>query len=155
MPRSLILAGAYAGWAGSLPADEVQRRVQRISEELSHAPDEWLTKYLPSMLTESAPKEMAEQTLALMSEIHPAASLTIIRAMAEADLRNVLPRIGVPTLVLHGDLDARSPLSVGRELHERIVGSRLVVLPGVGHVSNIQAADTFNREVRSFLRAIA
>lgn len=153
-PGSLILAGAYAGWAGSLPANEVERRLQRISEELSRRPEEWLPKYLPGMLTESAPKEMVEQTLALMSDIRPEASLTMLRAMAEADLRDILPTIDVPTLVLHGDLDARSPLAVGRELHERIPGSQLVVLPGVGHLSNVEAAEAFNREVRTFVRAV-
>ncbi len=71
LTRSLILAGAYAGWAGSLPADEVQRRVQRITEEVTRRPEEWLPTYLPGLLTESAPREMAEQTLALMSDIHP------------------------------------------------------------------------------------
>lgn len=155
LPGSLILAGAYAGWAGSLPADEVQRRLQRIGEEITHRPVDWLAKYLAGMLTESAPKEMVEHTLALMSDIHPEASLTMLRAMAEADLRDILPNIDVPTLVLHGDLDARAPLSVGRELHERIRGSELVVLPAVGHLSNVEAAEAFNREVRSFVRAVS
>ena len=114
-----------------------------------------MPKYLAGMLTESAPKEMAEHTLSLMSDIRPEASLTMLRAMAEADLRDILPTIDVPTLVLHGDLDARAPLSVGRELHERIRGSKLVVLPGVGHLSNVEAAEAFNREVRSFVRAVS
>lgn len=153
LPRSLILAGAYAGWAGSLPTDEVQRRVQRINKEVTQPPDEWLPKYLPGMLTESAPREMAEQTLALMSDIHPGASLTMLRAMANADLRSILPGIDVPTLVLHGELDARSPLAVGKELHTNIPASQLVVLPGVGHLSNIEAAHAFNFEVRTFLRS--
>ena len=63
----------------------------------------------------------------------------------------VLMLHGEPTLVLHGDLDARAPISVGRELHERIPDSRLVVLPGIGHLSNVEAPDTFNRSVREFL----
>ncbi|RDV08588.1 alpha/beta fold hydrolase [Arthrobacter sp. RT-1] len=154
VPRSLILAGAYAGWAGSLPADEVQRRVQMISEDVTQPPADWLPKYLPGMLTGSAPREMAEQTLALMSDIHPRASLTMLRAMADADLRGILPDIDIPTLVLHGDLDARSPLAVGKELHTKIPASQLVVLPGVGHLSNIEAADAFNAEVRTFLRSL-
>ena len=39
VPRSLTLAGAYADWAGSLPAGEVRRRVRRISEEVTPPPD--------------------------------------------------------------------------------------------------------------------
>src|SRR5574342_1376998 len=86
-----------------------------------------------------------------MSDIRPQACVTGLRAMAEADLRDILPRIDVPTMVLHGDLDARSPVEVGRDLHRSIPGSRLVVLPGVGHLSNLEAADVLNREVRKFL----
>lgn len=154
VPKSLILVGAYAGWAGSLPDDEVQRRVQRISADVGRPPDAWLPTYLPGMLTESAPPGMAEQTLAQMSNIRPRANLTMAHAMANADLRGVLPRIAVPTLVLHGELDARSPLAVGRDLHAKIRGSRFVVLPGVGHLSNVESAAEFNREVRTFLRSL-
>jgi pimeloyl-ACP methyl ester carboxylesterase len=154
VPRSLILAGAYAGWAGSLPAEEVQRRLARISEEITQRPEEWLPKYMSGMFAEPGRTDLTEQAFALASGIHPQASLTMLRAMAEADLRSVLPRIHVPTLVLHGDRDARSPLPVGRELHERIPGSQLVVLPGVGHASNLEAAGIFNHEVRVFLQAI-
>jgi pimeloyl-ACP methyl ester carboxylesterase len=154
VPRSLVLAGAYAGWAGSLPPDEVQRRLGRISEEITHQPHEWLPKYMTGMFGEAAPAALAEQALALASEIHPQASLTMLRAMAESDLRDVLPRIQVPTLVLHGDRDARSPLSVGQDLHERITGSRLVVLPGVGHMSNLEATEAFNHAVRTFVQSI-
>ena len=72
--------------------------------------------------------------------------------MAEADLRDVLPRIMVPTLLLYGELDKRSPVSVGEELHARIPGSTLVILPGVGHLCNVEGADQFDREVRALLR---
>ncbi len=92
------------------------------------------------MFSEAAPAAMRAQALELMSGVRPGGNLTMLRAMAEADLRDVLPRVDVPTLVLHGDADARSPLQVGVELHERIAGSRLVVLPGVGHASNLEAA---------------
>jgi pimeloyl-ACP methyl ester carboxylesterase len=56
--------------------------------------------------------------------------------------------------VLHGALDARSPLAVGRELHTLIPASKLAVLSGVGHLSNIEAADAFNLEVTKFLRSL-
>lgn len=154
VPRSLVLAGAYAGWAGSLPAEEVQRRLDRISEEITRPPPEWLPGYLPGMFAEPAPPDLVQQAYALACDIHPEASLTMLRAMAGADLRDVLPRIRVPTLVLHGDRDARSPLPVGRDLHARIPDSRLAVLPGVGHLSSLEAAGLFNQEVRAFLRAV-
>lgn len=77
----------------------------------------------------------------------------LARSFAETDLRPVLGSIATPTLVLHGDHDARSPLAVGVALHQAISGSELVVLPGVGHVSNVEAPELFNRELRRFLRS--
>lgn len=59
--------------------------------------------------------------------------------------------VAVPTLLLHGDQDLRSPVEVGRALHEGIPGSSLVILPCVGHLSSVEGAEQFNREVRSFL----
>jgi pimeloyl-ACP methyl ester carboxylesterase len=72
---------------------------------------------------------------------------------AEHDLRDVLPIIDVPSLLLYGDQDVRSPLSVAEEMHAKIPGSKLVVLPGVGHMSDVEAPERFNAEVRSFLRS--
>jgi pimeloyl-ACP methyl ester carboxylesterase len=41
---------------------------------------------------------------------------------------------------------------VAEDLHAKIAGSSLVVVPGVGHLTNVEAPETFNAEVRSFLR---
>jgi pimeloyl-ACP methyl ester carboxylesterase len=60
----------------------------------------------------------------------------------------------VPTLLIYGDADKRSPVSpVGKNLHAAIPGSELVVLPGIGHMVNLEEPERFNEEVRSFLRA--
>jgi len=73
--------------------------------------------------------------------------------MAEADQRDLLPRIGVPTLLIWGELDARSPLSVARQFEQAIPDTTLVVIPGVGHVTNLERPDQFNEAVREFCRA--
>jgi pimeloyl-ACP methyl ester carboxylesterase len=151
VPRTLILAGAYAGWAGSLPPDEVDRRVTRLSADMQRPAEEWIPSYLPGLLTEAAPPEMVEEVKYLMSGVRPAANQTMLQGMAGADLRDVLGRIDVPTLLLYGDQDVRSPVEVGRALHAGIPGSSLVILPGVGHLSSVEGAEQFNREVRSFL----
>jgi pimeloyl-ACP methyl ester carboxylesterase len=151
VPRTLILAGAYAGWAGSLPPDEVDRRVARLVADVQRAPEEWIPSYMPGLLTEQAPPEMVEEVRFLMSGVRPAANQAMLHGMAEADLRHVLCRIDVPTLLLYGEHDVRSPVEVGRALHDGIAGASLVVLPGVGHLSSVEGAEQFNREVRSFL----
>jgi pimeloyl-ACP methyl ester carboxylesterase len=155
LPASLVLADAYAGWAGSLPAEEVRRRLDQATSDAALPVDVWVSGYLDGMLGDTATPVVRERVRELMTSVRREVHLTMLRAMADADLRGVLPRVAVPTLVLHGERDARAPLPVAHQLHEGIPGSRLVVLPGVGHVSNLEAADAFNREVGTFLDALA
>ena len=67
----------------------------------------------------------------------------------------MLPNIDVPTLLLYGDADQRSPRDVAEALHAAIPGSHLVWLHGVGHQSNLEAPARFNDEVRAFLRSVS
>jgi len=151
LPAKLVLAGAYAGWAGSLPADEVERRLQ-LALRLAGLPAEQLVaEQLPTMFSDAAPPEAVDEFAAIIAGVHPAGLRANARAFAQADLRDVLPRIDVPTLLLYGDADVRAPLTVARELHARIPGAELVILEGVGHVSPIEAPDRFNDAVRAFL----
>ena len=89
----------------------------------------------------------------MMLDTRPEGMLPMLRSLAEADLRDVLPTISVPTLLLYGELDVRAPLPVAHDLHARIPTSRLVVLPGAGHDTNLEVPEAFNDSVRSFLRA--
>lgn len=62
-----------------------------------------------------------------------------------------LAEITALTLVVHGDCDPLIPYPNGRFLSEHIRGARLATYPGVGHLSPIEAAGRFNREVIQFL----
>jgi len=65
---------------------------------------------------------------------------------------NVLSTIQVPTLLIYGDEDIRAPAGVAAELHEAIPHSELVLLPGAGHVCNVDTVSPFNNALRAFLR---
>jgi pimeloyl-ACP methyl ester carboxylesterase len=99
---------------------------------------------IPSVFCDSGTKGVAEFA-ASMRGFNPAGFRAMVRASTEADLRDVLGRIDLATLLLYGDRDVQAPLAVA------IPRSRLVVLPGVGHVSRVEAPQQFNREVRDFL----
>ncbi len=73
--------------------------------------------------------------------------------MAETDQRDLLPLIAAPTLLIWGELDVRSPLSVAREFEHAIPDTKLVVIPEAGHVSNLEQPEQFNEAVREFCRA--
>jgi pimeloyl-ACP methyl ester carboxylesterase len=153
IPRTLVLAGAYAGWAGSLTQEQADERLRFCLRAAGFSPQEFVDAMIQSMFCDPETAQVAEFA-ASMRRFSPAGFRIMARASAEADLRDVLPRINVPTLLLYGDGDARAPLAVAEALHAAIPGARLVVLPGVGHVSSVEASEQFNHEVRNFVRSV-
>jgi pimeloyl-ACP methyl ester carboxylesterase len=151
--RTLILASAYAGWAGSLPDEVVTQRLQLMLRNSELPPDRWAPALVATFFAKDAPSEIIREAVSIVSDLHPSATRVAMQAFAEADLRDVLPRIVVPTLLLCGEEDVRAPRSVWETLHSEIRGSKLVLIPGVGHVIDIEAAERFNTEVKTFLRA--
>lgn len=149
---SLVLASGYAGWAGSLAPEVVAQRLDAYLTA-SRSP-ETVRSWGSGMFSPTASSQLIAEGVALVTDFDGEVLATLARSFADADLRPALPTITVPTLVLHGDQDARSPLNVGIALHEAIPRAELVVLPGVGHVSNVEAPELFNRELRRFLRSI-
>jgi pimeloyl-ACP methyl ester carboxylesterase len=151
VPRTLVLASAYTGWAGSLRPEEAAERLEAVTRD-SHLPGaEFAAVWLPMLLTERAPAELIEELRGIIADFHPHGARTMAQAMAAADLRGVLSRIDVPTLLIYGEADVRSPMTVAEGLHERIPASTLTVLPQAGHQLNMEAAERFNAALRDFL----
>jgi proline iminopeptidase len=61
-----------------------------------------------------------------------------------------LPTIHVPTLIMAGDHDECDP-SLSREMHEKIAGSQLVILPNSGHMNFVDQPDLWQGTVEGFL----
>jgi pimeloyl-ACP methyl ester carboxylesterase len=153
--RSLILADTYAGWKGSLPPDVVQARLEQCLRESEMAAEEFIPGWLPGLLPADAPAKLVDDVTATMSDFHPVGYRSMIRAMADADERETLGSIRVPTLLVWGEVDQRSPLSVAEQFRESIPGSRLVTIPGCGHLPSCQRPDAFNNAVREFCLSVA
>jgi pimeloyl-ACP methyl ester carboxylesterase len=152
LPRSLVLASAYAGWLGSLGREVAEERRKWGLQAAERPREEIVRDFGETLFVESVPAEIVNETLEICADFHPAGVRAMTNAFADADLRDVLPTIDVPTLLLYGSADQRSPVSIGEELHAQIPGSTFVVIPGPGHMVNLEAPDRFNDEVRSFLR---
>ena len=142
---SLILAGAYAGWKGSLPAAECAERLEMALLTSRMEPAELAARWLPSLLSDAVDPQIARDLIAVIEDSHPAGMRLMARALAEADLRHVLPAIRVPTLLLWGERDERSPLAVAEAMRAAIAGARLVVIPRAGHRDEHRAAGALQR----------
>src|SRR5947207_14616898 len=107
----------------------------------------------PGLFAGDPPARFASLLAEIAAGVRPASLRTQLSVIAEADHRDLLPRITAPTLLIWGELDARSPLSVARQFEQAIPNTTLVVIPGAGHLSNLEQPEQFNDAVRAFCRA--
>jgi 3-oxoadipate enol-lactonase len=156
--RSLVLVGTGPGgpeharvpaetvkaWLANagLPPAEYARRTMHLS-------------FSPGWSEEHA--ERYEELLAARLE-HPTPP-ECWRAQFEAanrflDVGAQVEEIVAPVLVVHGDADRVLPVSNGHLLARRIPGAELAVLPGRGHVVQLESPDEFNQLVEAFLERV-
>lgn len=147
---SLVLADTYAGWRGSLPEAAWKERLAMCLQDASETPEIVAAKFLPGVFTDAAPQVLRQEFAAIVSEFHPVGFRLMSLSSAEVDARQLLPRITAPTLLLWGSEDRRSPLSIAEQFHAAIPGSKLVIIPNAGHLSNMEKPNVFNRHVRRF-----
>lgn len=152
---SLILADTYAGWTGSLSDSIAKVRLAACIHDSSLPPNEFVPKYLSGMFSDSPPQHLKEELANIMSDFHPLAFRLMATTLAVADTRSTLPTIKTPTLLIWGDSDKRSPIKVARQLHDAIPNSRLEIISGVGHVSNMEKPVEFNSIVKDFCLTIS
>jgi pimeloyl-ACP methyl ester carboxylesterase len=149
---TLILVDTYAGWKGSLSEEEVRARVEGVRHVLA-APAEEFDPTPPGLFAGDPPPEFTPLLEEMAAVARPESLRVEFALMAEADQRDLLPHITVPSLLIWGEKDVRSPLSVARQFEQAIPDTRLVLIPGAGHVSNLERPNEFNDAVREFCRA--
>ena len=75
-----------------------------------------------------------------------------LMAMAQRpDSVPFLQQIHCPTQIIVGELDVPTPPADARLMSESIPNARLAIIPGAGHLSNLEQPDRFNEIVRAFV----
>ena len=74
-------------------------------------------------------------------------------ALAHGDVTAELTHITAPTLVIGGTADVATPPEQARDIHDAIASSRLELLEGAGHLSNLERPDEFTRLLRDHVTA--
>lgn len=128
----LVLYGTYAG--GTIDEDVEQMFQQMIKVGWARR-DSTFRRVFTSLMIPAASEEQAGWLDALQPMVTSAENAVLARrARALADVRDVLPGLTVPTLVLHARGDQMNELADGRELAARIPGARLVTLDSDNHI---------------------
>jgi 3-oxoadipate enol-lactonase len=72
-------------------------------------------------------------------------------ALPKINVSARLKEVKIPSLILVGEHDPGTPVSMAREIHENLPGSELVVIPAAAHLSNLEQPEAFNRALSAFL----
>lgn len=153
--RALVLADTRAQ-ADTEDARRTREENARraLAEGMQPIVDAMLPKLLSARTRESEP-EVVARVRKMMLGVNAEGAAAALRGMAlRRDQTDILSKIDVPTLVIVGSEDAVTPPSEAETLHERIEGSRLVVVEGAGHVSNIERPEEFDRALAEFLESL-
>jgi pimeloyl-ACP methyl ester carboxylesterase len=154
--RALILADTKAT-ADSADAAANRERIAAAVDAATSA-DPLLTEVFPKLLgatTTAERPEVVEKVRGMVQHAPPAAVAWAQRAMAaRPDSLEVLRGANVPALVIHGAEDLLIPVSEAEATADALPDSRLVTLPGVGHLSNLEDPAAFTSAVSDFLDEI-
>jgi pimeloyl-ACP methyl ester carboxylesterase len=115
--------------------------------------DDMVPKLLsaPSRLEQPDVEERVRSLIVANSAEGIAGALEALRD--RADSTETLSSINVPTLILCGEEDTLTPPDEARGMQAGIERSNLVLIPRAGHLSNMEAAETFSTALTDFLAA--
>jgi 3-oxoadipate enol-lactonase len=101
--RALILADTNPG-GGAAPEPERSQRVRQRLEALDRlGPQGMAEQRAPNLVRPGAPADLIAELASIMAEVRPAGYCSAAIALGNTDLTAQLSRIGVPTLVIHGE----------------------------------------------------
>lgn len=116
-----------------------------LSGGLARYADAQLERLLSARTRKSQPQLIAALKQMITEGNAHGVAASLVALATRTDVTASLPRIAVPTRVIVGQDDAVTPESAARALSEAIPGADLHVLPGAGHLSNLEAPDAFNK----------
>jgi pimeloyl-ACP methyl ester carboxylesterase len=118
--------------------------------------DEQVPSPLLGKTTAAERPKLVERLRRMVEEASPQAVAWAQRAMAARPASlDVLAELAVPALVVVGEEDAITPVSDAEAMAAVLPDVVLTVIPAAGHLSSLEAPDTFNWAVRGLLARVA
>jgi pimeloyl-ACP methyl ester carboxylesterase len=107
---------------------------------------------LPKLLADPKGKAGAALLKVMLANKAPGMANALAAMQGRTDTGAVLDALAVPGLILVGEKDLITPPAVAQAMAARNPRLKLAVLPGAGHVSNLEAPEAFNAALLAFLR---
>jgi len=128
--------------------DEMDQFIEAIPSTWGRD-EELLRLWAPSVADQPGPRRWWARYARLAAS--PGSATALMRMLRELDVRDILPAIRVPTLIVHRTGDTLIRVDHARHMAEHIPGARLVELPGDDHLWWFGDQDAIVDEIEEFL----
>ncbi|MBN9756712.1 alpha/beta fold hydrolase [Pseudonocardia sp. Ae707_Ps2] len=134
----------------AMRARAAQARTEGMAAVLEGLFGHWFTAD-----TRARRPDLVERATRTLLAQDPQVHAAMWEMIAGFELAADLPRIGCPTMVVVGEHDSSSPVSVARQLRDTIPDARLRVVPAAAHLAPLEKPDTVTRHLVGFLDQVA
>jgi len=100
------------------------------------------------------PKRMADLAARRLLEVRPTVLHADMVACNAFDIRDALPALQVPALVICGEEDKLTPLRYSQYLADKLPQAELAVIPRAGHMAMLENSDEVGRVMTAYCRAL-
>tara|TARA_R110000751_G_scaffold234229_9_gene335877 strand:- start:185669 stop:186448 length:780 start_codon:yes stop_codon:yes gene_type:complete len=165
----LSLGGMIGMWLGAAAPQHFGRMV--LANTTPHIPlrDMWNSRIQQARngeLEKIAAETGARWTSEAFRQNHPDEYAKFVKTFAstpiegyvgccevlrDTDLRDTLPRIKLPVRIIGGQMDLASSREIAAQMAQSIPGADCQIIPGAGHLTNIESTSTFNALVREWV----
>jgi 3-oxoadipate enol-lactonase len=130
-----------------LAAREAPLRAGKTPREIAPA-------VVRSLMAPGASQRAVDAAIETMARLHVESYLKTLASTVREPMAGDLASIRIPVHVIVGEHDKLTPPAISAEMAARIPGARLSIVPGAGHLSNIEAPDHFNQIAIEFVRQV-
>jgi 3-oxoadipate enol-lactonase len=150
---TLTIVASFTGFQNFSEADRQKflgSRLKPLVEE-GKEPRDIAPIVARSLSSPNVTEEQYQRLVASMAALHKGSYIKALKATTLYNRTAELDKIAVPTLLVFGEADTLTTPAMGQEMHSRIKGSKLVVVPKSGHLVNLEQPDAFEAALGSFL----
>jgi pimeloyl-ACP methyl ester carboxylesterase len=136
----LALLGTARGqkW---LPMEERAKRLRMREESIRDGGIGLAQTRWKNLIADNSPPMTVRLTQEILKATHKRGFIQAARASDATDVMEFAGQIKAPTLVMTGSEDRVNPPEISRDLYRAIPGSRIVELPGIGHLPKLEAPE--------------
>lgn len=143
----LILSNTTSHYADKAPWDT---RIKTIREKgMAGIADMVMNVWFTERFRNANPAEV-ERMRAMLAATPPEGYIACCEAIRDMDLRDGLPSIKAPTMVIAGQHDPATNIGAGEYIRSHIPGASMIVLDAA-HISNVEQPEAYTKEVLAFL----